>query len=172
MRDRIAIERDFLGDATLLNGPRKETLGRRNIAVFAQQKVHGVSLLIHRTIKVAPLPSDLDIRLIDAPGSPDRPSILLPTLLKLRNIALHPAHNGGMRQIDAAFGHHRPQVSIAQFIGAVPSHAENYDLAVKVATSEQDRRGVREWSHEADLSLQRSSCTTTVLLVEPHDTTW
>lgn len=86
----------------------------------------------------------------------------LPVLCELRNIVLHPPHDRGVRQIGASFGHHRPQVSIAQFIGEGPSYAENDDLAVKVATLEQDHRGVTGWTHRVYLSRQLNSCTRTI----------
>ena len=52
-----------------------------------------------------------------------------------------------MSETDATLSHHISEVAIAEFVGDVPSHAENYDLAVKVATSEQDRRGVIGLTH-------------------------
>src|ERR1700748_2935121 len=58
---------------------------------------------------------------------------------KSRGIDLspHPTHNGRMGQRQAAFGHHLHQVSQAQLEAKIPAHAQDDDLAVKVATLEQ-----------------------------------
>jgi len=42
-----------------------------------------------------------------------------------------------MGQRQAAFGHHLHQVSQAQLEAKIPAHAQDDDLAVKVATLEQ-----------------------------------
>src|SRR3984957_9624607 len=49
----------------------------------------------------------------------------------------HPTHNGRMGQRQAALGHHLHQVSQAQLEAKIPAHAQDDDLAVKVATLEQ-----------------------------------
>ena len=50
---------------------------------------------------------------------------------------MHPAHDGGVGHRQAAFGHHLHQVSQAQLEAKIPAHAQDDDLAVKVATLEQ-----------------------------------
>ena len=56
MRGGIAIQRDLLGDAPLLDRLLQEPLGRSNIAVFTQEKIDGLSLPIHRAVEVDPCP--------------------------------------------------------------------------------------------------------------------
>ena len=46
MRGSIPIQRDLLGEAPLLDCLLKESLGRRNITVFAQEKIDCLSLFI------------------------------------------------------------------------------------------------------------------------------
>ena len=42
-----------------------------------------------------------------------------------------------MRESDSALGHHLDEVAVAQFIGDIPSDAENDDCAVEVAAIEE-----------------------------------
>ncbi len=42
-----------------------------------------------------------------------------------------------MRDIDSALSHHLDQVSIAEFVGDIPTDAENDDGAVEVAAMKQ-----------------------------------
>jgi hypothetical protein len=48
-----------------------------------------------------------------------------------------PAHNGGVRQREATLRHHFHQVAVTEFETQVPPHAQDDDLAVKVAALEQ-----------------------------------
>ena len=66
----IAVQRDLLGDASLLDRLLKEALGRRNIAVFAQEKVDGLSFPIHRAVQVDPSSFDPNVRFIDRHEDP------------------------------------------------------------------------------------------------------
>src|SRR5262245_10021955 len=113
MRGSIAIEGHLLRNSLLLDRLLKKPLCRSHIALFTEQKVYGLSHFIDATIEVSPLPADLDVGLIDSPRRPDRLSVPVPVLLKLRDIALHPPHNGGVRHLNAPLRHHFPQVSIA-----------------------------------------------------------
>src|SRR6476660_8180564 len=71
------------------------------------------------------------------PSMTGRPPEPLPALLELRCVSPHPTHNGRMCQRQAAFGHHLHQVSQTQLEAKIPAHAQDDDLAVKVATLEQ-----------------------------------
>jgi hypothetical protein len=161
MRGGIAIQRDLLGGAPLLNGLPQEPLGRSNIAAFTQDKVNGLPLSVYTAIEVAPLSSALDLRLVEPPRTLYRPRVPLPVLGKLRNIVLHPAHEGGMRQVDAAFGPHRFQISVAQFLGEIPSDAQKKDLLINVTMVKQSCGSVPELRHGIGLSPHLSSCTRT-----------
>ena len=48
---------------------------------------------------------------------------------------LHPAKDGAVGYINAAFAHHGYQVSIAQFVGDVPADIQNDNFLVKVTAS-------------------------------------
>src|SRR6516162_5509074 len=60
-----------------------------------------------------------------------------PAFLKLRRVALHPAHDRRMRHRQAALAHHLHQVSQAQLKAKIPAHAKDDHVAVEVATLEQ-----------------------------------
>ena len=53
-----------------------------------------------------------------------------------------------MCQINAAFGHHSDQISIAELVAEVPANVQYHDLVVEVATFEQlfDRYELRHFS--------------------------
>jgi hypothetical protein len=48
MRGGVAIQRDLLGGASLLDGLLQEPLGRSNIASFTQEKVNSLPLSKYR----------------------------------------------------------------------------------------------------------------------------
>ena len=104
--------------------------------MFTQEKVNGVSCFIDTAIEIVLLPPDLDVSLVDTSGSPYRPGVTLPVLLKLRDVALDPVNNSRMCYVNTSLGHHRPHVSIAQFIREVPLCAKDEDFPIKGATLE------------------------------------
>src|SRR6267378_3504310 len=67
------------------------------------------------------------------PGKP------APAFLELRGVALHPAHDRGMRHRQAALSHHLYQVAQTELEPKIPAHAQDDDFAVEVATLEQLR---------------------------------
>ena len=101
MRGGIAIQRDLLGDAPLLDRARKEALGRGNIAVFTQEKINGLSFPIHCTVQIAPLPFDPNVRFLAPPRD-----------VYWSGEALDPTHNSSMRKINMSFRHHIYEVAI------------------------------------------------------------
>src|SRR4029077_15946153 len=89
---------------------------------------------INGTIQVAPLASDLDVGLVNSPWAADRPGKTAPAFLELRGVALHPAHDRGMRHRQAALGHHLYQVAQTELEPKIPAPAQDDDFAVEVAT--------------------------------------
>src|SRR5580658_1326430 len=70
-------------------------------------------------------------------SSPDYRNAETACKAAIDGVSPHPTHNGRMGQRQAAFGHHLHQVSQAQLEAKIPAHAQDDDLAVKVATLEQ-----------------------------------
>src|SRR6516225_1259077 len=60
-----------------------------------------------------------------------------PEFEKRWRVALHPAHDRGMRHRQAALAHHLHKVSQTQLKAKIPAHAQDDDVAVEVATLEQ-----------------------------------
>src|SRR5580698_11346751 len=84
-----------------------------------------------------PLAADFHVGLVDAPRRTYRPRELVPATLELRNIMMHPTHNGGVGHRQAALGHHLHQIPEAELEAQVPPHAQDDDLAIKVPTIKQ-----------------------------------
>src|SRR6202521_266023 len=89
-------------------------------------------MLIDRPLKIVPVTLDCDVSLVDTPRAADGSREPTPTLLELGRVVNDPAHNGGVRKHYAALRHHRGQISVAQLVGDVPAHRQNYDLGVEV----------------------------------------
>src|SRR5580658_995298 len=70
-------------------------------------------------------------------SSPDYRNAETACKAAIDGVSPHPTHNGRMGQRQAAFGHHLHQVSQAQLEAKIPAHAQDDDLAVKVAALEQ-----------------------------------
>ena len=132
MRGGIPVQGDLLRDATLLDCPRKEALGRSDIAGFAQEKVDRLPAAVYRTIQVDSLAFHFQPPLIDSPGGPTRARVPLPTFGKLWNRALHPAHDGGLRHVYGALRHACHQVPVVQLLREVPADTDDEDGAVTV----------------------------------------
>jgi integrase-like protein len=81
-----------------------------------------------------------EIRLLDSPRGPGWAGITLPTLLKCRDIALDPAHNGGMRDVPVPPRHNRHQVSVAQLVRDGLANTQNNDGAVTLTALQQAGR--------------------------------
>src|SRR5271165_404963 len=116
----------------LLRCPGKETLSRSHITPSAQKEVDRAARFIDGPVQVDPLAFHLDISLVHAPRVTHRPGVRLPTLFKIRHVALHPTQDRRMSQQDAPLGHHLDQVTGAELEGEIPSYAEHDDLPVKV----------------------------------------
>jgi hypothetical protein len=101
MRGSIAIQDDLLWYAPPLDSPRNEALGRSNIAVFAQDKIDGLSLPIHRAIQVLPSPFAPHICLSAPPRDAYGSGVGVPTFDEFGDVSLHPAQNGRMGAGDA-----------------------------------------------------------------------
>jgi hypothetical protein len=92
------------------------------------------AVLIDSAIKIIPLAQNFYISFVHAPGSIHRPCEAVPSLLELRHISTQPK-NRRVRHDNAALGHHRLEIPIAQSVGDVPAHAQLDDLGIEPATS-------------------------------------
>src|SRR6202171_2548761 len=90
-------------------------------------------MFIDSPVKIVPSALDRDVSLVDTPRAADGSGEPTPTLLELGRVANNPAHDGGVRNHNAALCHHRGQISVTQLVRDVPAHRQNYDLGVDVA---------------------------------------
>jgi hypothetical protein len=61
---------------------------------------------------------------------------------------LYPTQDRRVCQINAAFGHHSDQITIAELVAELPANVQDHDLLAEVATFEQlfDRYELRHFS--------------------------
>jgi hypothetical protein len=109
MRSRISIKRNDGWCSVALQCLAEEAFRGSHIASFAQQEVHGSTLLIHRSIQVRPAAFHLYICFVAAPGAAYRPSVQTPALFKLRNVTLYPTKNWRVCQRNSVLSHHLNQ---------------------------------------------------------------
>src|SRR5450631_4650645 len=92
-------------------------------------------MFVDGPIEIIPLPPDLDVGLVDAPGIIHGSCEAVPSLLELRHISNHPTVDRRVRHGNTPLGHHRHEISIAQPVGNVPANAQLDDLGIEAATS-------------------------------------
>src|ERR1700761_3875682 len=97
MRRSVAVQRDRMRRPPLVPDCLLEKgLCCRHIAPAAEPEVNSLPCLVHRSVKVGPLSTYLDIGLIDTPRATGRPAERVPTLDELWCVPLYPAQDGGM----------------------------------------------------------------------------
>jgi hypothetical protein len=128
-----AIERDLARPPRQTPRQRfaKKGLCSGDTAIWAKQKIHRLTVLIHGPIEKVPLSPDLYVGLTNAPGIIDGSGEAVPSLLELRHIANHPTMSRRMRPNNAALGHHRHEIPIAQPVGDVPADAQLDDFGIE-----------------------------------------
>src|SRR5450755_2618791 len=131
MRGRVPIQRNRLRRTLALDRLAEEGLGRSDVPFGAQMEVDCLAGPVDSAVQVAPLASNLHVRLVNAPGPSHRSAPLVPALDELGCVALHPAHDRRVRKRQAPLGHHLHQVSQAQLEPQVPPHAHDDDFAAK-----------------------------------------
>jgi hypothetical protein len=115
----------------------EEGLGCRHVSPDAEPEIDGLACSIYHPVQITPLASDVHISLVDPSGWARRDGKAIPALDKLASIPLYPSQNRRVGQRQAPLGHHLDQVAQAELEAQVPSHAQNDDFAIKVATCEQ-----------------------------------
>src|SRR5712691_9657687 len=85
---------------------REEALGCLSISGGTEQKFQGVSTRIYSAIEVHPDLFHFDVRLIDAPRVVGRLEMGPTALLQFGCVALHPAVDGGVIDVQSPLEHH------------------------------------------------------------------
>jgi hypothetical protein len=89
----------------------------------SQEKIDRVTSLVDGAIQVFPLASDLNVGLVDTPALADGELVAAKRFLQYRQQLDGPAVHGRMIDRNAALSHHFFEVSQAQRVGHVPTHA-------------------------------------------------
>ena len=140
VRSLIAIKRNGARRSSLdLERSLEEGFRRSDIAFRAQQEIACLSLTVGGAIEIGPLALDLDVGFVDPPRPPSFAGAEVPSLFEFSNLALNPAHDRRVRQIDAALGHHLDDIPEAQLIPETPTHTEKDDLPGEMAGFDPDR---------------------------------
>src|ERR1700737_2183748 len=105
-------------------------------------------MLIESHVKIVPVTLDCDVSLVDTPRAADGSREPTPTFLELGRVANNPAHDGGVRNHNAALRHHRRQISVTQLVRDVPAHRQNYSRR-RSAASDRSRHVPTAWSSES-----------------------
>ena len=98
-RGRVAatlINGDGLRHPMRSNRPVQERCSRGLLALRRQQKIHGLPLVVHRTIEIFPFSFDADISLVHAPALTDRALLAVELFLHFRCIFDNPAVERGV----------------------------------------------------------------------------
>jgi hypothetical protein len=117
---------------------RETVHGRCHVSLWTQTEVNCIAVLVHCTVEIDPAAAHLQLGLVDAPGAANFACIASPALFELRDISLHPTHDGRMRKLQSTFSHHLDQIPKAQLIAKVPTYAQQDHLTIKVSTRNND----------------------------------
>ena len=118
-----AIERNRSRLAMALQRFAEEDPGRCHVACSAEVRFHGAAALIHRTIQLHPLSTDLNVRLVGAPRSADRPFEHTASLNKVFAVSNDPAQNRTGCDGDIELTHDCRQIAVAELETQLPPHA-------------------------------------------------
>src|SRR5882757_1213902 len=133
MRRSIAVQGDRMRRSPLMPDRLLEKgLCCRHIAFAAEPEVNSLPCLVHRSVKVGPLSTYLDIGLTDTPREAGRPAETVPALDELWRVPLYPAQDGGMGKLQPALGHHLDQITQAELVTQIPAYAKDDHLAVEM----------------------------------------
>src|SRR5580693_10333478 len=103
----------------------------------AEPEVDRVPRLVDCPIEIGPFSTHLNIGLIDSPRLASGSAKTVPALDELWRKPANPAQDRRMGKIELPLGHHLDQISEAQLVAQVPTHAQDNHLAIKMSTSEQ-----------------------------------
>src|SRR3954454_24601464 len=117
-------------------GTREEALCCLLVPLGTEQEVDRLASAVDRSVQVAPLPADPDVRLINVPRPAARTQVGAHPLLQLRGEALDPAVQGCVIHRHAAIGEHGLEVAVADRKLQVPARIHRMDWADRT-----ERRG-------------------------------
>jgi hypothetical protein len=111
----------------------EECLGCGYISSPTEPEVDSLPSLIYCPIQIAPLSAYLEIGFIDSPRAASAAAKAIPPLDELWRIPSNSAQNRRMGKLESSFDHHLHQITEAELVAQIPTHAQKDHLAVKSA---------------------------------------
>jgi hypothetical protein len=90
-------------------------------------------------MEICPAALDLHVGLVNALRIAGSACEAVPTFFELRGIALDPAHDRRVRQINSALGHNLHEIAKTQLEPKIPSDADNMATLEKIINVEHMR---------------------------------
>ncbi len=106
----------------------REAFGGLGIARRAQEKLERGAFRIDRSVEVRPRSFDLDVGFINAPGVIGGFEVRSTSFLQFGSVALHPAVDRCVMDLQSAFPHHFLQIAVAERVAQVPPDTQENDL--------------------------------------------
>jgi len=113
------VDDDPVGHAVRTNRPLKEAPGGGKVSVLGQHEIKGLSVAIHRPVKVSPAALHLDVRFVHPPGVRSRSLTGLSPDGDERRELHHPAVQGGVVNHDAALGQNFFKITVGHGVAEV-----------------------------------------------------
>src|SRR5690606_21376076 len=114
----------------------QEPLGRSQIPPLTEPELNRIAVAVDGAVEIHPMPTDLDISLVDMPSAGDRALAPIELLQQERSIVDGPAMDGGVVDGDAALRHHLLEIAQAQAVSEIPADAEQDQRAIEMAAFE------------------------------------
>lgn len=125
MRRSIAIKGDRVRRPTIIpNRLFEERLGCGYISCPTEPEVDSLPSLVYCPIQIGPLSAYLEIGFIHSPRAASAAAKAIPPLDELRRIPSNPAQNRRMGKLESSFGHHLHQITEAELVAQIPTHAQ------------------------------------------------
>ena len=138
MRRSIAIEGDRVRRPTFIpNRLLKECHVCGYISYPAEPEVDSLPSLVYCPIQMGPFSAYLQIGFIDSPQAASAAAKESPPLDELWHLPSNPAQDHLMGKLEPSFDHHLHQITEAELLAQIPTHAQKDHTAVKVPSCKQ-----------------------------------
>ncbi len=107
------------------------------VSPLQKHEVDQPAMLVDCSEQVFPPAADLDVGLVQSPGSRTVALIRSHSFLKLGRIAMNPAHDRGRVHFHTKLLHRHRQVPVRDSVLAVPTNTKQDDLDRETTTLEQ-----------------------------------
>src|SRR3954453_17704324 len=131
-------------------GTLEEALGCLLVPLGSEPEVDRLTGAVDRSVQVAPLPVDPDVRLINVPRPAAGAQMTAHPLLQLRGEALDPAVHGRVIHLHAPVGEHGLEIAIADRELQVPAHGPEDHLSREAEAAERAGGGHGGYSRKGE----------------------